>query len=62
MFHEKVYLNWKALGESDLIEFILQFSELRCGRYLFFEWILLLEIETKFQKIGFGRKNQLCSH
>jgi hypothetical protein len=23
----------KALGESDLIEFISQFSELRCGRY-----------------------------
>jgi hypothetical protein len=26
----------KALGESDLIEFISQFSELRCGRYEFF--------------------------
>jgi hypothetical protein len=25
----------KALGESDLIEFISQFSELRCGRYWF---------------------------
>jgi hypothetical protein len=24
---------WKALGESDLVEFISQFSELRCGRY-----------------------------
>jgi hypothetical protein len=23
----------KALGESDLIEFTSQFSELRCGRY-----------------------------
>jgi hypothetical protein len=24
---------WKAFGESDLIEFILQFSELRCETY-----------------------------
>jgi hypothetical protein len=24
---------WKALGESDLIEFISQFAELSCGRY-----------------------------
>jgi hypothetical protein len=24
---------WKALDESDLMEFISQFSELRCGRY-----------------------------
>jgi hypothetical protein len=23
---------WKALGELDLIEFISQFSEIRCGR------------------------------
>jgi hypothetical protein len=26
---------WKALGESNLIEFIPQFSKLRCGRYYF---------------------------
>jgi len=26
---------WKALGESDFMEFISQFSELRCGRYYF---------------------------
>ncbi len=26
---------WKALGESDLIKFISQFSELRCRRYWF---------------------------
>jgi hypothetical protein len=24
---------WKALGESDLIEFISHFSELKCRRY-----------------------------
>jgi hypothetical protein len=24
---------WKALGESDLVEFISEFSELRFGRY-----------------------------
>jgi hypothetical protein len=56
MFHEKVYLNWKALGESNLIEFILKFSELRCGRYLIFEWILLLEIETNSKKLGLEGK------
>jgi hypothetical protein len=27
---------WKALGELDLIEFVSQFSKLRCGRYSFF--------------------------
>jgi hypothetical protein len=27
---------WKALGESDFIEFISHFSELRCERYWFF--------------------------
>jgi hypothetical protein len=36
----------KPLGESEFNRvYFLQFSELRCGRYLFtFEWILLLEI------------------
>jgi hypothetical protein len=56
---------WKALGDSDLIKFISQFSELKCGRYLFFEWILLLKIQTNCKKIGFGRKNLLsppCVH
>jgi len=49
---------WKALSELDLIEFISQFSELRCGRY----WLLSGFCCWKFKqiaKIGFGRKNQL---
>jgi len=57
---------WKALGEPDLIEFISQFSELRCERLLIFEWILLLKIQKKIAKIGFGRKksveSSICSH
>jgi hypothetical protein len=37
---------WKALGKSDLIDFISQFSELMCERYIYF-WsgFLLLEIK-----------------
>ncbi len=27
---------WKALGKSDLIDLISQFSELRCERYIFY--------------------------
>jgi hypothetical protein len=38
---------WKALGESDLIEFISQFSELMCGRYWFFSGFCC----WKFKKI-----------
>jgi len=34
---------WKALEQSDLIEFISQFSE-QVWKILIFEWILLLEI------------------
>jgi hypothetical protein len=54
----------KALGESNLIEFISQISELRCGIYEFFSgfccWKFFL-----ISKIVFGRKNQLspqCVH
>jgi hypothetical protein len=35
---------WKALGKSDIIDFISQFSELSCEKTLIFESILLLEI------------------
>jgi hypothetical protein len=54
----------KALDESDLIRFISQFWELRCGRY----WFLGAFWRWKFKqitKIGIGRKNQLspqCAH
>jgi hypothetical protein len=49
---------WKAFSESDLIEFISQFSELRCERY----WIVSGFCCWKFKQsseIGLGRKNQL---
>jgi hypothetical protein len=48
----------------DLIEFVSQFSELRCGR----NWYLNEFCYCKFKQIakfGFGRKNQLspqCVH
>jgi hypothetical protein len=38
----------KALVKLDLIDFISQFSELRCGR-LFFDWILQLKIQTNYK-------------
>ncbi len=47
-----------ALDEADLLEFISQFSELRCER----DWFLSGFCCWKFKqiaKIGFGRKNQL---
>jgi hypothetical protein len=37
---------WKALVESDLIEFFSSFSDLRCGRY----WILIGFCFWKFKK------------
>jgi hypothetical protein len=37
---------WKALGESDLLDFISQFSELRLWKISIFKWILLLGIQT----------------
>ncbi len=49
---------WKALGNSDLIEFISQFSELRCERYCFLSGFCCWKFK-KIAKIGFGRKNQL---
>jgi hypothetical protein len=40
---------WKALGKSDLIKFISQFSKLRCWKILISNWILLLEIQTNYR-------------
>jgi len=55
---------WKALGELDLMNFISQFSEERCGRYCFLSEFLNEKFK-QISKIGFGRKNQLslqCVH
>jgi hypothetical protein len=55
---------WKALGESNSIDFISQFSELRCGRYCFLSGFFCWKFK-QITKIGFGRKNQLspqCVH
>jgi hypothetical protein len=41
-----------TLIKSDLINFISQFSKLRCGRYLIFKWILLLEVQTNCKNWG----------
>jgi hypothetical protein len=55
---------WKAISESDLIEFISQFSKLSCGIYLFLSGFCGWKFK-QIAKIGFGRKNQLnpqCVH
>ncbi len=55
---------WKAFNESDLIEFISQFSELRCERYWIFSGFCCWKFKQS-SKNGFGRKNQLspqCVH
>jgi hypothetical protein len=55
---------WKALGESNSIEFISQFSELRCRRYCFLSGFFCWKFK-QITKIRFGRKNQLspqCVH
>ncbi len=44
---------WKALGEWDLMEFISQFSELRCERYWFLSGFCS---KPKFQKLGLEGK------
>jgi len=46
---------WKALSESDVIEFISQFSEVRCGRYWFLSGVHCWKFK-QIAKIGFGRK------
>jgi hypothetical protein len=43
----------KALGESNLIEFISQLSELRCGRYSFFNDFCCQKFK-QIAKVGFG--------
>jgi hypothetical protein len=55
---------WKALSNSDLNNFISQFSELTCGRYWFLSGFCCWKFK-QIAKIGFGRKNQLrtqCVH
>jgi hypothetical protein len=62
---------WKALGESNLIDFISQFSifisqfsELRCGRYWFLSEICWCKLK-QIAKIEIESKNQLshqCVH
>jgi hypothetical protein len=37
---------WTALHESDLIEFVSQFPELKVWKILICEWILFLEMQT----------------
>jgi len=46
---------WKALSQSDLIEFISQFSELRCQRYWFLSGLCCWKF-NKLQKLGLGGK------
>jgi hypothetical protein len=72
---ETVYWNWevflvncwKALGESNLIEFISQFSELRCGRCWFLSGFCCWKFKQIAKILDLGRKNRLkpssmCSH
>ncbi len=54
----------KSLSESDLMEFISQFSKLMCGRYWFLSEFCCWKFK-QIAKIGSGRKNQLsaqCVH
>jgi hypothetical protein len=46
---------WKTLGESNLIEFISQFSELMCERYLFFSGFCCWKFK-QIAKLGLERK------
>jgi hypothetical protein len=51
------WCRWKVLGQSDLIEFISQFLELRCGRYWFLSEFGCWKFE-QIAKFGFGSKIQ----
>jgi len=58
------WCEWKTQGESNLIKFISQFSELTCERYFFLSEFCCWKFK-QIAKIGFGRKNQLspqCIH
>jgi hypothetical protein len=69
---EKLYWNLGAfllvllessLVMSNLIEFISQFSELRCRRYWVFEWILLVEIQSNYKNwVWKPVELSMCSH
>jgi hypothetical protein len=51
---------WKAVSESDLIEFYFTILGATISKALILEWVLLLKFQTNCKKIGFGReKNQL---
>jgi len=54
----------KAFNKLDLVNFISQFLELKCGRYWFLNKFCCHKFK-KIAKIGFGRKTQLsiqCVH
>jgi hypothetical protein len=53
---------WKALDKSDLIEFISQFSELRCERYWFFSEFCCIGNQNKLQKLGLEGKFSWALH
>jgi hypothetical protein len=55
---------WKALGKSDLIDFISQFSELRCERYIFFGVDFVAGNSNKLQKFRLEGKiwSPQCVH
>ncbi len=50
------------------MEFISQFSELKCGRYWFLSWFCLLEIQTNYKKNWVWKEKKsvsepsMCSH
>ncbi len=55
---------WKALGALNLIEYILQFSKLKCGRFYFLSEFYCWKFK-QITKIRFEKKNQLnpqCVH
>jgi hypothetical protein len=59
------WCSWKTLGESNLIDFVLQFSKLKSGKYWFFNGFCCRKFKQLILKFGFGRKNWLnpqCVH
>jgi len=47
---------WKAVDESDLIEFISQFSELRCEKYWILSGFCCWKFKQIAKKMGWERK------
>jgi hypothetical protein len=59
------WYSWKTLGESNLIDFLLQFSKLKSGKYWFLNGFPCMKFKQLIVKIGFGRKHLLspqCVH